>query len=126
MAEKVCKHGNPYFCGFCGRIADLPESERWDEEVHTCANFNPTTQGPNGPEDCPACEADNSSEPSIRKGPVKVQADGILYGRVGDVKGFLEAGGQRLCMVTWETGGWTFFAEDSLVQLPGRPKGKFT
>ena len=34
----------------------------WDEALelgvdteHTCGDFNPTTQGPMGPESCPAC-----------------------------------------------------------------------
>ena len=61
---------------------------------------------------------------AIRKGPVRIEAEGILHGRVGDVQGFLEVAGKRLCLVAWESGGWTLFAEESLTQVPVASESK--
>jgi len=53
--------------------------------------------------------------PPLRKGEtVRVQVEGILNNRVGQVSGFMETGKGRLALVSWPDGGWTTFSEEVL------------
>jgi hypothetical protein len=63
--------------------------------------------------------------PPVREGDrVRVETDGLLNNRVGQVSGFMLTEKGRLAFVSWPGGGWSTFFETQLKPVGKKPGKK--